>query len=260
MKLAVSNIAFSSGQDEQVYALMNRLGFSGLEIAPTRILPQTPYERLEQASLFQKQLKQTYHLNIVSMQSIWYGVTERIFAGDQERQVLIDYTEKAIDFAAAAGCGNLVFGCPKNRRIDHPSQYPIAVDFFSSLGEYAQKKGCVVAIEANPPIYDTNFINTTAEAEALCRQVGSPGFRINLDIGTIIENKESVRELPFDLISHVHLSEPGLLPIQKRPLHRELSDALRDAGYTGYCSVEMKNTGSLQDVADAMAYAGEVFS
>ena len=45
-------------------------------------------------------------------------------------------------------------------------------------------------MEANPAIYNTNYINTTQEALDLIREVGSDGFRLNLDVGTMLENGE----------------------------------------------------------------------
>ena len=41
-KLAVSNIAWEPAEDGAVYALMRKYGFSGLEIAPTRIFETAP--------------------------------------------------------------------------------------------------------------------------------------------------------------------------------------------------------------------------
>ena len=40
MKLALSNIAWTVEQDECMHGLMKRIGYEGLEIAPTRIFPQ----------------------------------------------------------------------------------------------------------------------------------------------------------------------------------------------------------------------------
>ena len=43
-------------------------------------------------------------------------------------------------------------------------------------------------------------------------------------------------------VSHVHISEPGLAPIQKRPEHKELALLLGAVGYRGFVSVEMART------------------
>ena len=42
MKLAISNIAWNAKDDTTVYAMMRKYGYTGLEIAPTRILRQIP--------------------------------------------------------------------------------------------------------------------------------------------------------------------------------------------------------------------------
>ena len=39
-KLAISNIAWHKSDDEAVYTAMQQAGFTGLEIAPTRIFPR----------------------------------------------------------------------------------------------------------------------------------------------------------------------------------------------------------------------------
>ena len=66
-------------------------------------------------------------------------------------------------------------------------------------------------------------IQGTEEAIEFIKTVDSPGCRLNVDVGTMIYNNESVSVLEgrVDLISHVHISEPGLKPIEERQLHRD---------------------------------------
>lgn len=49
MKLAISNIAWGAEDDENIYDMMVRYGYKGLEIAPTRIFPTDPYGDLGRA-------------------------------------------------------------------------------------------------------------------------------------------------------------------------------------------------------------------
>ena len=49
-KMAISNIAWTEHMDGQVYGLMERYGFEGLEVAPTRVFPEAPYDRLVEAA------------------------------------------------------------------------------------------------------------------------------------------------------------------------------------------------------------------
>ena len=83
MKLAVSNIAWEAGDDAHIYSLMEELGFSGLEIAPTRIFPSAPYDDLPAARRWAQELMRTHGFTVPSMQSIWFGRGERLFGSAQ---------------------------------------------------------------------------------------------------------------------------------------------------------------------------------
>ncbi len=257
MKLSISNIAWPAEWDESVYSAMEQLGYQGLEIAPTRIFPEQPYEDLERVKEWYAGCRQRFA--VPSMQSIWFGHSERIFGSGEERDILMEYTKKAIDFAEAIECKNLVFGCPRNRSLLEGSDVRIAIDFFGEMAEYAKNHHTVIGMEANPPIYNTNFLNTTTEALDFIDAVGSDGLRLNLDIGTMIENGEELSCLygREDRISHVHISEPGLKTIEHRPLHASLGAFLKDCGYDGYVSIEMGKQDSVTTVMEVMKYVRE---
>ena len=263
MKLAISNIAWNVEQDAKMYEMMKHLGYEGLEIAPTRIFSENPYMNLETAEKWQQELTAEYGFCIPSMQSIWYGRQEKIFGSEQERNILLAYTKKAIDFAQAIGCKNLVFGCPRNRAVLEGSSKELAIPFFKELGDYAAGKGTVIGMEANPPIYNTNYINDTKSALELIEQVGGNGFGLNLDVGTMICNGESVEVIEGKQkhISHVHISEPGLNPIEQRSLHKELSCFLKENAYSGFVSIEMGKREIFEETAmeEIMCYVKEIF-
>lgn len=259
MKLSFSNIAWSAEQDEKIYGALAARGFSGVEIAPTRLFPEAPYDRCADAALFAQRLRAQHGLAVPSMQSIWFGRSERVFGASDERAALLAYTEKAVAFAAAIGCRNLVFGCPKNRSMPADAREETALEFFRAAGELSAAKNCIFALEANPPIYNTNYLNTTAEAFAAAKQCG-PGVGVNLDFGTIIENVESLEVIADNLgmVSHVHISEPYLAPIVRRAAHKELAQLLRAGGYGGYVSAEMKRADP-DEVLRVMDYIAEIF-
>lgn len=263
MKLAISNIAWTAEQDAKMYERMKCLGYEGLEIAPTRIFPEQPYEKLEEASGWLKELKAEYGLCIPSMQSIWFGRQEKIFGSEQERAALLTYTKEAIDFAAAVGCKNLVFGCPRNRAVPDGVSEKKAIPFFKELGAYAAKKGTAIGMEANPPIYHTNYVNDTGSALQLIEEVDEKGFLLNLDVGTMIHNKEAVEELEGKAawINHVHISEPGLKLIEQRSLHKELACFLRENAYSGFVSIEMGKQERFEEalMEEIMCYVKEIF-
>lgn len=226
MKLSISNIAWGVEQDEEMYVFLQKSGFNGLEIAPTRIFPQRPYEHLNEATIWAHKLKNEYGLSISSMQSIWFGHTEKIFGSEEERTILKDYTKQAILFAEAIGCHNLVFGNPKNRDTDNIANHmPIAIDFFNEIGDFAKEHNTCVALEPNPTLYHTRFMNTTEQAVEMAYQTRSEGIKINVDLGTILYNNEELNYLfkIKEYINHIHISEPGLILIEQRPdLHRQI--------------------------------------
>lgn len=264
IKLSVSNIAWRPESDNRIYEYLKKSGFSGLEVAPTRIFPDHPYEKLDEAKIFSRNLDDEYGLKVCSLQSIWYGRNENIFKSGDDRQLLIDYTKKAIDFAEIVGAKNLVFGCPKNRNADKIEDRQIIIDFFKLLGDYAVEHGTVIAIEANPIIYGTNFINSTKEAVQLIKEVGSEGFKLNLDFGTIIYNKEDTEILGsyIEFINHVHISEPNLEPIQERAEHQTLLEILHQNKFKGYVSIEMgkqDDIGVLLRTIDYLKMISEVY-
>lgn len=261
MKLSISNIAWEEKDDAQVYKWMKKYGFTGLEIAPTRIFPDRPYEKVGEAEAWSKKLLAENGFVVPSMQSIWYGRNEKLFGTEEERNILSTYTREAVDFAEIIGCKNLVFGCPRNRAVPDGGNVEMAVSFFRELGNYASEHGTVIGMEANPPIYNTNYINDTLSALELIHRVDSQGFRLNLDVGTMIQNGEKAEELVGNvkLINHVHISEPGLKTIENRELHRELCRILKEEGYDGFISIEMGKKEDISFIEDVMKYVQEIF-
>lgn len=79
IKLAISNIAWDKADDENMYKFLQDSGIMGLEIAPTRIFEKNPYEQLNNAKEYANILRERYNLNIISMQSIWFGKTRKYF-------------------------------------------------------------------------------------------------------------------------------------------------------------------------------------
>lgn len=261
MKLSISNIAWEEKDDAQIYEWMKQYGFAGLEIAPTRLFPEKPYEKLTEAKKWSKKLFKKYGFVVPSMQSIWYGKQEHFFGTEEERQSLLDYTKQAVDFASAIGCKNLVFGCPRNRVKPEGAEEQIAEGFFRETGDYAYAQGVAIGMEANPPIYNTNYINDTTSALKLIEQVNSEGFQLNLDLGTVIQNEEPIEEIIGQIaqISHIHISEPGLKVIEHRELHRRLRDILETEDYQGFISIEMGKKEDISFIEDTMKYIQEIF-
>lgn len=262
MKLSISNIAWTSDFDKEIYQTLFQNQFKGIEIAPTRIIPENPYKNILTAKKISQELSKKYSLKISSMQSILFGRSEKLFGSEEEYKSLMDYIKQAINFAKGIGCHNLVFGSPKNRIITNDDQYPIAINFFSELGNYAIQNNTILSIEPNPTIYGTNFINTTEQALQLVKDVNNKGFMVNIDLGTIIQNNENIDQIidNIDLVNHIHISEPNLEIIKNRKLHKDLSRKLKNNNYDKYVSIEMKMQENIEEVKKTIIYIKEVFN
>ena len=261
MNLSISNIAWGEEDDTNMYRFLKDNGFNGLEIAPTRIFPDKPYEHNNEAKEWAHRLKENYGLVISSMQSIWYGRDEKIFSDRRSRNELIEYTTKAVTFAEAIECKNLVFGNPRNRDTLNVAQdYPTAIEFFHTIGEIASEHHTAIAIEANPVIYNTHFINYTEQAVELAYKSNSKGIRVNADLGTIIYNNEDMEYLKTvtEYINHIHISEPGLKLIEDRKqLHSTLIAIAKEYMPNIFVSIEMGKQ-KISDVKSTIEYINDL--
>lgn len=260
MKLCASNLGWKMEDNDLVFSTMEKCGYTGLEIAPTKFFPELPYNHAKPMQEIAKHIYEKYGLKICSMQSIWFGKSGFVFGEEKDRAELFDYTKRAMDFAAAIDCKNLVFGCPKPRNIPEgmskTQSDEIIEIFFGGLADYASSVGVYLAMEANPTIYNTNFLNTTSEAIDMVRKLNRPGLSVNLDVGTMVQNEESAEVLTgnADVISHTHFSEPYIKPLEKRSLHGEVAKTLLDQNYEGYFSVEIADANPVEEVIASIEY------
>ena len=202
MKLSISNIAWKKEHDKEMYQVCRDMGYHGIEIAPSRIFGKYPYKNMKEAYEYRDELKKLYHLEVSSVQSIWYGKQGFLFKEDYD--LFVDYTYQVIRFASQLGAGNIVFGSPEIRRIFQPEDYQKGMKFFVNISRYAEKYNTVFSIEANPAVYGTNYINETLEAVDIVKRIGSEHLKVNLDIGTIICNDEA-KKLRNRLLSEIEI-------------------------------------------------------
>lgn len=265
LKLSASNLAWDIAKDKETLDRLKELGFRGLEIAPSKLFSETPYTKLEESKKYADYVRTDFGLSVCSMQSIWFKRSENIFSSEKDRRTLLDYTFEAIDFAANIGCKNLVFGCPRNRAIpsglSKKEAVSIFTDFLKEINSYASKKDVYFLLEANPTIYNTNFLNTTSETAKLIDTLKLSNIRLILDFGTIIQNREKIEDVAkyLPLVKHVHISEPFLSSPKHRRKHTQLANLLRESHYSGYVSLEMKEPDNPDDLIKMLDYLKETF-
>lgn len=249
MKLSVSNLGWSDSNESIVLGLLDDYEIDGLEIAPTRLVADNPFSRDAETEIFDKiNLYKGRGLLIPSLQSIWFGRVERLFGSSRERELLLQHTGSVVAFAESISCGHIVLGSPKNRTFLPDDDYGAGLDFLRNCAEIASLRGVTIGIEPNPTLYGTNFINTAEEAFQLVATIGHKNLRVNYDLGAAIINKESIRHLEenLELVSHVHVSAPGLRKVEPSDELEEVAATLLGRRYTGWVSLEVK-TNSIID-------------
>lgn len=266
MRIAFSNIAWPVDAQDTVARSLVEAGVSGVEIAPTMIWPDpTTVSRAEADAV--RTWWAERGIEVVAMQALLYGRPElTIFEHEQARRNTLDYLRGIFRLAGWLGARRLVFGSPRNRKagdLDPQERDRIAVAFFSEAGRLANACDVMLCIEANPTDYGCDYINTVAEARQLVTAVDSPGFGLHLDTGGMTLTGESADAIRGIVPDHFHISEPFLGMVGRGDAdHRAFAFALRDSGYDGWCSVEMRRPETdlpLNDLREVMRFAAELY-
>ncbi len=253
MKIAVSNIAWAPAERRNVYAVMQRHGAKGLEIAPGLLFPDEtdPFAPSDAAVTAMYDELSEFDLTLVSMQSLLFGVQgAALFGSEDERQAFGAGLRRAIDLAGRIDIPNLVMGSPKQRVVPDgmslDAAFDLAADLFRRLGDAAAAKGTVIAMEPNPAAYGANFLTDFDSALRFVGYVDHPAVTFNFDIGALHMNDAFDRvgdyaRTGLARTSHVHVSEPHLAPAPRDSGEAgRLLSALGREGYKRWVSIEMR--------------------
>ena len=114
---------------------------------------------------------------------------------------------------------------------------------FKKISLLCEKHKIIFCLEANAKIYKTKYLTHTSDAINLAKKINNNYFKINLDLGTIIANKENFNSLikkNLNLIGHVQISSPHLKNLLKYKTKIKLFiKSLKKSGYKNVVSVEM---------------------
>ncbi len=246
MRLAISNLAWPSVQDEQAFDRLAGLGVQGVEVAPTRL---AAWDEIGDAMLSRYRARvEAAGLVVSSLQAVLFGRPELQLLGDGAAYGgMVEHMRQVGGIGSALGAGVLVFGSPRNRLrgdMDPDRAWAIARDRFRHLGEITIASGVIIGIEPVPPIYGGDFLTSWADVVRMVRDVDHPGVRVHLDTGCVSLNGDAIEdaiEAARDLLCHFHAAQPQLGDFQD-PLanHQDAAAALRAAGYDRWLSIEMR--------------------
>jgi sugar phosphate isomerase/epimerase len=255
MKLAFSNIAWSPHDSPAVLRLLREHGVIGIEVAPTRVWPEWVGATVAAAREYRLRIN-AEGFEIPAMQAVLFGRPDaRLFDAAGER-ALVDHMTLVAALAGALGARAVVLGAPKQRdrgELSLAAAHEHAVPVLRRLGALFADQGACLCIEPNPVRYGCNFVTRALEGAELVRRVAHPGFGLHLDAAALHLAGETLRDVwpaVGAFVRHFHISEPDLGDFRAPQVpHRENLWALRDGGYAGWCSVEMREpAGDLADV------------
>jgi len=246
MRLSISNIAWLPEEEKTIAALLRDEGVRDVEVAPTRIADD-PRSLSQTALRDYRAFWNDHGIAIGAMQSLLFNRPElHIFRDDASMRATIEYLRVIIDVGAQLGAQVLVFGSPKQRTIagiDRDDVRRRETEFFSQVGAAAATAKVCFCIEANPPAYGCDYLNTVAEVVALLDRVPSEGLGLHTDAAAMT----MVGDAPESLIAlapalqHFHISEPDLMPIGSGGVpHERFAAALHNGGYGRLVSIEMR--------------------
>lgn len=219
MRLAISNIAWDTTEDEAVATLLQRFAVDAIDVAPGKYFPE-PAKATNEEIARVKGWWAERGIEITGMQALLFGTTGlNVFGSAESQAALLTHLAAVCRIGAGLGAPRLVFGSPKNRDrsgLNDQETLDMAIPFFRQLGNIAQTFGVIICLEPNPTCYGANFMTTSAETAQVVKYVAHPAIRMQLDTGALTINGEDPLQVLHDcadLIGHVHASEPDLLPL-----------------------------------------------
>jgi D-psicose/D-tagatose/L-ribulose 3-epimerase len=226
-----------------------RMGYDALEIAPFTLTDEP--ETLDTA--LAHRVRATAHSHGLAVSSLHWLLVKpaglSLVTGDAAlRRRTLDLLRRLIDFAAACGARALVHGSPKQRSPEPGQSVADATArleaALAELAPHASAAGVTYCLEPLGP-FETDVINTVADAAALVDRIASPAIRTMLDVSAASHSEsEPVHEvlrrfLASGHIAHVQVNDRNRRgPGQGKTDQRPVLQVLKDLHYTGWVAVE----------------------
>lgn len=240
-KLTISNIAWNLDEELNVFNSLNEFQVQNIELAPTKIFNDI-YTCSDSTILEYKEFLNKHNLNPCAFQSILFGENDLQVFNKNTWNKFFKRIERVAYIAKLLNVKVLVFGAPKNR-IKNNRDYNIAIEFFQRVSEIIKPYNCNIGLEANPTIYNCDFLNTTKEVIEFVKQVNCENIQLHLDTGAMLINHEDINLIKdIDIpICHVHLSEEYLKTLEHDIyFYEKVFILLKERKYNNYISIEMK--------------------
>ncbi len=247
MKLGICNEMFVGWELEKIFSFVKQLGYEGVEIAPFTIaedIGSVEESTIEEIRKLSKKVKIEIigtHWLLVKPEGLSVSSRDKNL-----REKTSQYLCKLVDFTAKIEGKIMVFGSPKQRRINEGQTYKEVKEYFKEVIipalEKCEKNNVYLCIEPLART-ETNFINKAEEAIEIIEEINHPYLKLHLDVKAMSDEKKPIPEIIENsarYLKHFHVNDknllgPGFGDIDYKPI----IEKLKKIGYNGWLSVEV---------------------
>ena len=267
-KFAISNIALTPLAHSDELQVLSELGFTGLEVAPSRVWQDTWHGLTPAMVASYRRDVEAAGLNVLGLHSLLFDQKDMgLFADDAGRARVLDYMTHLSAVCRDIGGHTLIWGAGRwrhERSVADANAY--AIDFFQDLDARVRDHGTCFCFEPLGP-KNSDFLNSVIDAEKLVEALALPSVALHLDAKGITENAEMTLEiaaLAKPYLKHVHVNEPGLgiLGSTGDIDHVAFAEILSNIGYDRFISIEQRMidpNDALGPVRQSAAYLTSVY-
>jgi sugar phosphate isomerase/epimerase len=249
MKFGICNEIFKDWKIDDVFSYCAKIGYDAVEVAPFTLakyvtdIPAAERVRIREAAAGAGIAISGIHWVLVQAEGM-YLTSPDIATRERTAKYFCDL----VDFCADIGGKIIVVGSPKQRSllpgVTAEQAWAWAAEVFRPAVKRGEERGVTICFEPLPA-EDTNFINTAEEAVKFTRELGSPNFKVILDVRAMSHEakpvpqiiRESKGEFAYVHANDKNLKGPGFGDVDFGPI----AAALREVGYDGMVSVEVFN-------------------
>ncbi len=247
MQFGICNEIFKDWKLADSMACVKKAGYDAIEIAPFTIasyvtdIPPAARRQIRDDAARARLAISGIHWVLVQAEGMYVNHPDNAI-----RARTAKYFCDLVDFCSDIGGRIVVVGSPRQRNVMDgvsPEQaWDWATGTFRDAVARARARDVTICLEPLAPS-ETNFINTAAEAIRFTRQLGSPHFKIILDVKAMCSEAKPIPQIIRESWPHFayfhandrNLKGPGFGDVDFKPI----AGALREVGYDGVVSVEV---------------------
>jgi sugar phosphate isomerase/epimerase len=236
MNLGISHLAFK--ENNTIFNLVNILkknNISNIEI----VIPKLFSWGTTDLVLLKAYVNNLKKLNFTcsSTQSITFNTSLQSVYDNS----FIDHIIHVSKICKIIGVKTLVFGAPKLRTTYQQSKL---ISVFSKIDSILKTNNQILCIEPNCSLYGGNFFLNLEEIISFLKLGNFTNIKTMIDTHNLLNegfnpSEEFVKYQNY--ITHIHISENQLGPIQYSEFHKQLGLCLKNLNYTGDITYEVSN-------------------